>query len=115
LRVPIKFRAGTPRLDATTKQELDGVANQLVDHPEIKTLRIQAHWSGTPGKPGPAADAAKKLTDDQAVAIKTYLTGKGVAADRVDALGMGCESPLVPNLTSGNRTKNRRVELVVSN
>jgi outer membrane protein OmpA-like peptidoglycan-associated protein len=115
LKVPIKFRAGAPKLDAAVKLELDGVANVLADHPEIKTLRIQTHWSGTPGKPGPAADAAKKLTDDQAATIKAYLIGKGVSGDRIDAVGMGCESPLMPNLTSGNRTKNRRVELLVAN
>jgi outer membrane protein OmpA-like peptidoglycan-associated protein len=115
LKIPIKFRAGTPRLDATTKKELDGVAELLADHPEIKQLRIQAHWSGTPGKTGPATDAAKKLTGDQAGTIRAYLIGKGVAADRLDAVGAGCESPLVPNLTAGNRTKNRRVELLVAN
>jgi len=113
LRAPIKFRAGAPKLDATTKQELDGVAEMLADHAEIKTLRIQAHWSGP--TTGPAADAAKKLTDDQAAAIKAYLIDKGVSGDRLDAVGLGCESPLVPNLTAGNRTKNRRVELLVAN
>jgi outer membrane protein OmpA-like peptidoglycan-associated protein len=115
LRVPIKFRGGAPRLDAGVKQELDGVANLLADHPEIKLLRIQAHWSGTPGKAGPAADAAKKLTDDQAGTIKAYLVGKGVTPDRLDAAGLGCEAPLVPNLTAGSRSKNRRVELLVAN
>jgi outer membrane protein OmpA-like peptidoglycan-associated protein len=115
LRVPIKFRAGTPKLDAVTKHELDGVADLLADHAEIKTLRIQAHWSGTPGKTGTATDAAKKLTDDQAGTIKAYLIGKGVAGERLDAVGAGCESPLVPNLTAGDRTKNRRVELLLAN
>ena len=113
LRVPIKFRSGAPKLEATTKMELDGVAEMLADHAEIKTLRIQAHWSGPTS--GPAADAAKKLTEDQAGAIKAYLIGKGVSGDRLDAVGLGCDSPLVPNLTSGNRTKNRRVELLVAN
>ena len=115
LRAPIKFRAGAPRLDPAIKQELDGVADLLTDHPEIRVLRIQAHWSGTPGKAGPAADAVKKLTDDQAGAIKAYLIGKGVPGDRLDAVGLGCDMPLVPNVTSLNRNKNRRVELVVAN
>jgi len=115
LRVPIRFRAGTPKLDQATKKELDGVADLMADHAEIKTVRIQAHWSGIPGRTGSAADAVRKLTEDQAGAIKAYLIGKGVSADRLDAVGLGCESPLVPNLTSGDRTKNRRVELLVAN
>jgi outer membrane protein OmpA-like peptidoglycan-associated protein len=57
----------------------------------------------------------KKLTDDQAGTIKAYLVGKGVTQDRLDAVGLGCEAPLVPNLTAGSRTKNRRVELLVAN
>jgi outer membrane protein OmpA-like peptidoglycan-associated protein len=114
LRVPIRFHAGAPRLDPTTKQELDGVADLLADHPEIRVLRIQAHWSGTPAKTS-AADAAKKLTDEQAGAIKAYLVGKGVSGERLDAVGLGCDLPLVPNLTSLNRNKNRRVELLVAN
>ena len=46
LRVPIKFRSGAPKLAAAIKAELEAVADILVDHPEIKTLRIEAHWSG---------------------------------------------------------------------
>ena len=62
LRVPIKFRAGAPKLPPAIKAELEAVADILVDHPEIKTLRIEAHWSGAKG--GKAGDAAKKLTTE---------------------------------------------------
>ena len=106
LRVPIKFRPGTPRLDATAKGELKGVAELLSDHPEIRTLRIEAHWSG-------AANAAKKLTEKQAQVVKDYLVTKGAPADRIEAVGLGGESPLVPNLGPASRAKNRRLELVV--
>ena len=39
--------------------------------------------------------------------------GKGTPADRLEAVGLGGESPLVPNLGPANQAKNRRVELVV--
>jgi len=111
LRVPIKFRAGAPKLLPPIKTELEGVADVLADHPEIKTLRIEAHWSGA-GK-GKGGDAAKKLTEKQAAAIKEYLVSKGAPADRIETAGRGGEAPLVPNLGPANQAKNRRVELVV--
>jgi len=111
LRVPIKFRAGAPKLAPAVKAELEAVADILADHPEIKTLRIEAHWSGAKG--GKAGDAAKKLTTQQAVAIKEFLVSKGAPADRIDTVGAGGDAPLVPNLGPANQAKNRRVELVV--
>jgi outer membrane protein OmpA-like peptidoglycan-associated protein len=111
LRVPIKFRAGTPKLVPAIKTELDGVADILADHPEIKTLRIEAHWNGAAKTKG--GDAAKKLTQKQAAAIKDYLVAKGAPADRIETVGVGGEAPLVPNLGPANQAKNRRVELVV--
>jgi outer membrane protein OmpA-like peptidoglycan-associated protein len=111
LRVPIKFRSGAPKLVPAVKAELEAVADILVDHPEIKTLRVEAHWSGAAR--GKGSDAAKKLTAKQATAIKDFLVSKGAPADRIETVGVGGEAPLVPNLGPANQAKNRRVELVV--
>lgn len=108
LRAPIKFRPGAPKLDAKARAQLDGVADVLLDHPEIKTLRVEAHWSGPP-----SSTSAKKLTERQAAAIKEHLVARGVSADRIDAVGFGGASPVVPNLGPKNQAKNRRLELVV--
>ena len=111
LRVPIKFRQGAPKLTPPIKAELEAVADILVDHPEIKTLRIEAHWSGAAKRQGERR--AKKLTEKQAAAIKDFLVAKGAPADRIETVGVGGEAPLVPNLGPANQAKNRRVELVV--
>ena len=102
LRVPIKFRPGAPKLDATTKKELDGVAEVLAEHPEIKTLRIEAHWNGLAS----AAKSAKTLTEKQAAVVKEYLMTKGTPPERLEAAGLGGDSPLVPTLArpAGPRT-----------
>jgi len=105
LRQPIKFKSGLPKLDPKVEGELDGVAEMMADHPEITSLKVEVHWDPSGGK------GAKELTDKQAAAIKSYLVKKGVAEGRVDAVGMGADHPLVPNIGPANKAKNRRVEL----
>ena len=113
LKIPIKFRPGAPKLDANIKAELDGVADLLLDHPEVKTLRIEAHWNGSgPGsKKKGTADVAKKLTIRQANTVRDYLIAKGAPGRRIEAVGRGSELPLVPNLGPASQIKNRRVDL----
>jgi outer membrane protein OmpA-like peptidoglycan-associated protein len=115
LRVPIRFQPGQPRLTPVLKAELEGVAEILADHPEIRTLRIEAHWSGPKAKAkgNAAAAATKALTYRQAALVKDYLASKGAPTDRLEAVGLGSESPLAPNVGPANQKKDRQVELVV--
>ena len=55
----------------------------------------------------------QEADEQQAAAIKEFLVSKGAPADRIEAVGVGGEAPLVPNLGPANQAKNRRVELVV--
>jgi outer membrane protein OmpA-like peptidoglycan-associated protein len=112
LRVPIKFPPGKPRLTPILKAELEGVAEILSGHPEIRTLRVEAHWSGPKAKAAAKGGPSKALTERQAAAVKDYLVGKGVPAERIEAVGRGSEAPLVPNLGPASQKKNRRVELI---
>ncbi len=54
---------------------------------------------------------AKEITDAQAAAVKDYLVKKGIAEPRIEAVGMGADQPLVPNVTPVYKAKNRRLEL----
>ena len=54
----------------------------------------------------------EKLSWRRADSVRTYLIGKGVAADRLTAKGYGESSPVGDNATVEGRTENRRVELV---
>jgi outer membrane protein OmpA-like peptidoglycan-associated protein len=104
LKQPIKFRPGAPKLGPKEQHALDGVADTMEDHPELRTLRIETHWDASAGK------RAKSITDAQAAAIRDYLVKKGVVETRIEAVGMGAEHPLVPNIGPANKSKNRRVE-----
>ncbi|HEY9097831.1 MAG TPA: OmpA family protein [Thiobacillus sp.] len=52
------------------------------------------------------------LSQRRADAVRSYLVGKGVAADRLTAKGYGETSPVASNDTDDGRYKNRRVELI---
>ena len=114
LRQPITFKPAGKKgtgaeLGPAMPLLLDELVDILVNHPEIRQLRVEAHWDSS--LPAAKADA---LTDAQAKAVGKYLVDQGISADRVSAVGMGAKKPLVPNLGKG-KFKNRRVELVVVN
>jgi outer membrane protein OmpA-like peptidoglycan-associated protein len=114
LRQPVTFKlAGkTPTAEPTVAgfHLLDEVADVLVNHPEIRQLRIEAHWDSS--LPSAKAEA---LTDAQAKAVAKYLVNEGVGQERVVSVGMGAKKPVVPNLGKAARLKNRRIEFVVAN
>jgi len=93
---------------ATLKEEsypiLDEVADYLKANPSVK-MEVQGHTCNL-GK----AEYNLKLSDQRAKAVKDYLVGKGIAADRLDAKGYGLTKPAFPNDSEENRSKNRRVE-----
>ena len=52
------------------------------------------------------------LSQRRADAVRAYLIGKGIAADRLTAKGYGESQPVADNATEAGQFKNRRVELV---
>ncbi len=60
-----------------------------------------------------AADMNKKLSQDRANFIANYFSRQGVATTKVKGIAFGEEKPLVPNTTALNKSKNRRVEIII--
>ncbi|MBS2019204.1 MAG: OmpA family protein, partial [Deltaproteobacteria bacterium] len=88
---------------------LTEIADVLIKNPRIKRVEVQGHTDNT-GTP----DHNMKLSDDRASAVVTWLTQHGVATDRLAAKGYGQSKPLVPNVTAANRSKNRRVQFIIT-
>ena len=61
------------------------------------------------------SDAANQvLSQARADAVRSYLVGQGVPAERVSAIGQGESKPIASNATTTGRATNRRVEIVLS-
>ena len=54
-----------------------------------------------------------RLSEDRALAVRTYLVEKGVDPERITAVGRGEEEPVASNDTPEGRANNRRVEILV--
>ena len=53
------------------------------------------------------------LSKQRAAAVRNYLQGKGIAANRLASEGFGQTKPIADNNTDEGRTKNRRVEFKI--
>jgi outer membrane protein OmpA-like peptidoglycan-associated protein len=87
---------------------LTEIADTLIRHPEIRRVEVQGHTdnSGTP-------EHNKGLSEQRADAVRAWLVQHGVPAEKMVARGYGQEKPLVPNVTAGNRARNRRVQFII--
>jgi OOP family OmpA-OmpF porin len=101
-----------PKFDfnkAAIKKESDSllteVAKVMTEHPEVKKVRVEGHTDNVG-----SADYNKKLSQQRAEAVVKWLSGHGVSAGRLTAVGIGKDRPLVTNDTDLNRALNRRVE-----
>ena len=56
-----------------------------------------------------------QLSQQRALAVRAYLTGKGVEVGRIVATGYGMSRPIHLNATEAGRAENRRVEIAVVN
>jgi outer membrane protein OmpA-like peptidoglycan-associated protein len=85
---------------------LDAIVDVLKDNVRI-TLEIQGHTDDI----GNAA-YNKKLSQDRAASVRTYLGSHGIDVNRLVAVGYGKTQPLVPNNSASNRALNRRVQFI---
>ncbi|MEM9694117.1 MAG: OmpA family protein, partial [Myxococcota bacterium] len=97
---------------ATIKPESDAILSEIADvlvrNAGLKKVEIQGHTDNS-GSP----QLNRKLSDDRARAVKTWLTQHGVEGGRLEAKGYGSAVPLAPNVTPANRARNRRVQFVI--
>jgi len=87
---------------------LTEIADVLIKNPRIKQVEVQGHTDNT-GTPEHNQD----LSDRRAGSVRNWLIQHGVSPDRLVAKGYGQTKPLVPNVTTANKAKNRRVQFII--
>jgi peptidoglycan-associated lipoprotein len=89
-------------ITAENRQKLDSVASYMTDHPDVK-VTIEGHccYIGT-------EEYNLALGQSRAEAIKQYLVGKGVSADRMQTISYGKTKPKYDNEKEITRRFNRR-------
>jgi OOP family OmpA-OmpF porin len=104
----VNFDTNKATIKADSATILDGAVKALNDNPSVH-VRVEGHTDSR------GSDAYnQKLSQQRAEAVVAYLVGKGIAADRLAAIGYGESAPVAPNDTAENMYKNRRVDLVVT-
>lgn len=85
--------------------ELDELVKYLKLKPQLK-IEIAGHTDSQG-----ADDQNLILSQQRADAVKKYLIGKGITADRLHAKGYGESKPIAENETEAGRALNRRTEI----
>ncbi|MBO4830438.1 MAG: OmpA family protein [Fibrobacter sp.] len=106
LKKGIQFEFDSAKLLKSSYPTLDDIIALLEKIPEVK-LEVQGHTDivGT-------EDYNQKLSEDRAHSVTDYFESKGIAGERLRAIGFGTRVPVADNVTDEGRAKNRRVELI---
>ena len=101
----VQFETGKSEILPVSFGLLDEVAGVLKDNPQIEVLQVEGHTDST-GSPA----INRKLSQQRAESVMSYLASKGVAGGRMKAKGFGPDKPIADNSTDEGKEKNRRVE-----
>ena len=103
----INFETGSTAISGSTR-DLETIYNLLVQAEETK-LKIVGHTDNV-GNSG----SNLTLSKGRANSVVTYLTGRGISADRFQLVdGKGDTSPIADNSTSAGKARNCRVEITL--
>lgn len=103
----VLFELGKAELRQTAQRRLDQVAEMLLAQRNA-SIRVEGHTDSQG-----AEDANRDLSLRRAQAVTGYLQSKGIAGDRLEAVGKGETSPVGSNDNASGRANNRRVEIIV--
>lgn len=104
----INFESGRATLRPEGKDVLEQIYNLLIQAEDSK-LELVGHTdnAGTP-------DANYSLSTARAEAVKSYLMGKGIPAERFQKIdGKGQDEPVADNSTPAGKAQNRRVVVTI--
>jgi len=104
----VLFDTGQDTLKAGAELNLDRLAKYMQASPGTKII-VEGHTDNTGSE-----STNDDLSARRALAVAKGLESRGIAADRIEAVGRGEHYPVASNNTAAGRQQNRRVEIVFS-
>lgn len=105
---PIFFQQSKATILEESYPELERLATILSESPALH-IRIEGHTDNI-GK----AEDLYKLSEERANALRDFLIQKGCASSRIETIGHGPKFPINDNNSEELRSRNRRVEVIVT-
>lgn len=103
----LHFANNQTRILPSSEEGLNMLFGFLTRNPEVR-IRIMGHTDSV------GRDAAnQRLSEGRANAVRDDLIQRGIAADRIEAIGFGETKPIDTNDTEEGRQNNRRVEIEI--
>ncbi|MEO5345891.1 MAG: OmpA family protein [Magnetococcus sp. YQC-9] len=103
--VNLLFKSNQHEIETGSHGMLDEVVRVLKDNSAVR-VEIQGHTDSVG-----SAGFNDTLSLKRAEAVRAFLIGKGVKAERLRAVGLGLRQPVATNDTEEGRARNRRVVL----
>jgi outer membrane protein OmpA-like peptidoglycan-associated protein len=103
----VTFETNSANLDSKFFSVLDSVGTVLNEYKS--TLVTVAGYTDSTG----SAQHNQALSEHRASTVALYLNSRGVAKERLAAIGHGEQKPVAGNGTAEGRAKNRRVEITL--
>lgn len=105
----VYFASGSDKLDSTAMSTLDTLARHIMNTPRgVRSVEIEGFADITG-----SADRNARLSERRSISVRTYLTGKGVPAEKLYIQGNGVSYEF-NNATTDGRHNNRRVTLIIN-
>ena len=100
---PITFASNSATLISGSRESLDVMADVIAGEPDASIL-IEGHTDSR-GEPRMNLELSQQRAD----AVRRYLVLRGIAPNRLEALGFGDSAPIADNATAAGRRANRRI------
>ncbi|MFW6254611.1 MAG: OmpA family protein [Chitinivibrionales bacterium] len=105
----VNFRSGRAEMTNDSWVYVDRLMDTLKEFPQV-TIEIRGHTDSI-GR----YETNMRLSQKRAESVRQYMISRGIAPDRIRAVGYGSSVPVADNRTASGRSKNRRIEIIRTN
>lgn len=103
----VRFNINKSTLTSEAQANLDKLVPIFKNYPDTN-IKIFGYTDNT-GTP----EYNLKLSGERAASVRSYLSGKGLKAERFETVGLGIADPIATNESVDGRAQNRRVEFAI--